>query len=391
MDKIFRHSSWKSFKAVLSFLGLFVIGHTAVYADEINLVTSHSESRLLTLLRDEALEQQLTLNAIFIDQEQLKSELFRSRHVDSLPDVLLVPPDISSLPNLDIQRLPDDWFLESLAAEIVGQVPAVAEHKAIPFVVGNHLLQFYNKALVDKPIANWNQLTPSYQTPIFSWSYNEMYWFAPFVLTQGGRFLDNNASNLDTPEMISALTFYKQLASRGVVNPNCNYSCSFERFVDGVVPYHLNGTWAIEELKARLGDNLGVALLPDLEGLPMRSYYSAYVVVFPALSRHSPQKLAALRAFARHLQSADLQIQLLEQGYQMPVNAIARQQFLNDGDPLNSVFLQQLERSVIMPDSPDMVIVWDAMSRGFVRYSGGVLNAPAAARYMERTFQRFNR
>lgn len=391
MDKFFSMSSRTNISAALCFWWWLLFGSASVYAEEINLVTSHSESRLLTLVRDEALEQQLTLNAIFIDQEKLKSELFRSRHVDSLPDVLLVPPDISNLPNLDIQMLPDDWFLESIASEIVEQVPSVAEHKAIPFVVGNHLLQFYNKALVDKPIEDWNQLAPSYQTPIFSWSFNEMYWFAPFVLTQGVRFLENDTSNLDTPEMISALSFYKQLANRGVVNPNCNYSCSFDRFVDGVIPYHLNGTWAMEELKGRLGDKLGVALLPNLEGLPMRSYYSAYVIVFPALSRHSPQKLAALRAFARHLQSADVQIQLLEQGYQMPVNELARQQFLNDVDPLNAVFLQQLKRAVIMPDSPEMVIVWDAMSRGFVRYSGGVLNAPAAARYMERTYQRFNR
>lgn len=391
MAKVFNTSTWTRVCAGALMCCVPLLFSAYVAAEQINLVTSHSESRLLTLLRDEAREQQLQLKAIFIDQEQLKSELFRSRHVDALPDVLLVPPDISNLPNLAIETLPSSWFLADLAPELAQQVPAVAAQKAIPFVVGNHLLQFYNKALVDQPLTGWDQLSPSYQTPIFSWSYNEMYWFAPFVLSKGVKFLHDGEPHLDTPEMIDALSFYKQLASRGVVNPNCNYSCSLARFVEGDVPYHINGTWAIEALSGHLGDNLGVALLPDIDGLPMRSYYSAYVIVFPALSRHSPEKLAALRSFARHVQSADFQVKLLQQGSQMPVNRRARQEFINSDDGLNAVFVKQLERSVIMPDSPEMVIVWDAMSRGFVRYSGGVLNAPAAARYMERTYQRFNR
>lgn len=391
MGNIFDKTTWKGLASAVVGWGVLLTASASLQAEQISLVTSHSESRLLMLLREEASQQQMSLKAIFIDQEQLKSELFRSRSVDALPDVLIVPPDISKLDTLHVEPLPADWFSEDLDPSIAQQVPAVATRLAIPFVVGNHLLQFYNKALVDAPLEDWNALATSYAEPIFSWSYNEMYWFAPFVLSHGVKFLHNGETQLDSPAMAAGLEYYKSLESRGVVNANCNYTCSLERFANGDLPYHINGTWAIDQLKGYLGDNLGVALLPSFDGIPMRSYYSAYVVVFPAMERHSPAKRAALKAFAQHIQSADFQVKLIQQGFQMPVNALAREQFLSSGDAFNAVFVKQLQRSVIMPDDPAMVIVWDAMSRGFVRFNGGVLNAPAAARYMERTFQRFNR
>lgn len=364
----------------------------ASYAgDSISLITSHSESRLLTLLRDEAQHQGIELKAIFVDQEQLKSELLRSLDENSLPDVLIVPPDISNLSTLAVQTLPEDWFLKSLAPQVIEQIPVVMQRKAIPFVVGNHLLQFYNKSLVKQPLTNWQDLKSSYTRPIFSWSYNEMYWFVPFVLSRGTRFLEGGQAHLDSESMVSALTDYKGLASRGVIDPNCNYQCSLKRFVNAEVPYHINGTWSVEELKAALGNDLGVATLPSFDGKPMRSYYGAYVVIFPALHRHSTEKISQLKQFARHIQSEEVQLSLLKSGYQMPINSVARQQFIDSANPIQRAFVLQLEQSVIMPDITEMVIVWDAMSRGFVRYSGGVLSAPAASRYMERTFHRFNR
>lgn len=391
MGNIFDKTTWKGLASAVIGWGLLFAVSASVKAEQISLVTSHSETRLLMLLRDEVSEQQLSLNAVFIDQEQLKSELFRSRNANSLPDVLIVPPDISNIDKLHVEALPVDWFSDELDPSIAQQVPAVASRHAIPFVVGNHLMQFYNKAMVDAPVEDWNALAASYAEPIFSWSYNEMYWFAPFVLSHGVKFLHNGESYLDSPAMVAGLEYYKSLESRGVVNASCNYTCSVERFARGDLPYHINGTWAIDQLRGYLGDNLGVALLPSFDGVPMRSYYSAYVVVFPALGRHSPAKRAALKAFAQHIQSADFQVQLLQQGFQMPVNTVARAQFLNSDVAFHTVFVKQLDRSVLMPDDPAMVIVWDAMSRGFVRFNGGVLNAPAAARYMDRTFERFNR
>ncbi|MEY3018945.1 MAG: hypothetical protein RL336_2080 [Pseudomonadota bacterium] len=377
--------------ALVSLL-VFGLAVTNTYANTpITLVTSHSESRLLGLIREEAEQQGLQLHAAFVDQDQLKSELMRTHQEDELPDVVIVPPDVSALAELHVDPLPEDWFLQSISPQITQQLPSVSEHRAIPFLVGNQLLQFYNKSLVNEPIGDWESVAASYPEPLFSWSYNEMYWFVPFVLSHGIRFLEGGEANLDTPEMAAALEQYRGLASRGVVDPNCNYSCSISRFINGKVPYHINGTWAVEQLKEALGDQLGVAVLPNLSGLPMRSYYSAYVIIFPAIHRHSDKKLAALKSFSRHLQSEDVQSKLVDYGYQMPINVASRLEFVASQNVIHRVFMQQLERSVCMPDSVEMLVLWDAMSRGFVRYNSGVLTAPAASRYMGRTFVRFNR
>lgn len=381
-------------KVRVAIVSLFVFGLAATntQADTpITLVTSHSESRLLGLIREEAEQQGLQLHAAFVDQDQLKSELMRTHQVEELPDVVIVPPDLSALDELHVETLSEDWFLQSIAPQITQQLPSVAERRAIPFLVGNQLLQFYNKSLVAEPIADWQDVAASYAEPLFSWSYNEMYWFVPFVLSHDIRFLEGGEANLDTPEMAGALEQYRGLASRGLVDSNCNYTCSITRFMSGKVPYHINGTWAIEQLKEALGDQLGVAMLPSLSGVPMRSYYSAYVIIFPAIHRHSETKLAALKSFARHLQSEDVQTKLVDYGYQMPINVESRREFIASQDVIHRVFMQQLERSVYMPDSVEMLVLWDAMSRGFVRYNSGVLTAPAASRYMGRTFVRFNR
>ena len=373
---------------------LFILGlaEANAYADTpIKLVTSHSESRLLDLIREEAGQQGMALQAVFVDQEQLKRELMRTHQLDELPDIVIVPPDLSALAELHIEALPEDWFLQDIAPQITQQLTSVAERRAIPFLVGNQLLQFYNKALVQAPIADWQEIAASYPSPLFSWSYNEMYWFVPFVLSQNIRFLEGGAAHLDTPEMAAALERYRALASGGVVDPNCNYTCSMTRFINGKVPYHINGTWAVDQLKKALGDQLGVALLPSFSGRPMRSYYSAYVILLPAIHRHTEQKLASLKSFVRHLQGQEVQTKLVDYGYQMPINVEARRQFVASQDIIHHIFMQQLDRSVYMPDNIAMLVLWDAMSRGFVRYNSGVLTAPAASRYMERTFARFNR
>ena len=359
-------------------------------AEPINLVTTHSESRLLELLRREAIEQDIALQASFVDQNQLKSQIFRVSDISSLPDVMIVPSDISRLEMLSIEPLSDDWFISDQNYTLASKLPSVAAKKAIPLFVGNHLLQFFNKALVDHPILDWKELAASYSAPIFSWSYSEMYWFVPFVLTQGTPFLSENLSHLNTPDMVAALRFYKSLAERGAVNQYCNYRCSVKSFMNGETPYHINGTWAIEQLKEALGDNLGVAFLPKFSGYPMRSYYSAHVIVLPALSRHNEAKIASLKSFVKRLQGEQFQTDLMDQSYQLPVNKKALEFLAKQDKSIAGFYVDQLGHSVIMPDSPEMVFIWDALSRGFVRFNAGVLDAPAAARYMEKTYQRFS-
>jgi len=354
----------------------------------ISVVTSHSETHLLSLMHAAGLAVGSNLNAVFIDQETLKNELFVSADKNELPDILLIPSDIADLPQLRLGRLSDAWYDANLDPNVVKVLPTVAEQKAIPLVLGNHLLQFFNKSMVSSPLKRWEDLAMDYPQPQVSWSYNEMYWFAPFVMSLGVEFLSDGQSHLDSPQMVEALAYYEDLARRRVVDKYCQYQCSWEAFTSGSVPYHINGSWAIDGLKDAMGENLGIALLPSIKGVPMRSYYSSFVMVFPEIESKSSEKRDILLKFALKMQSADVQIALLEQGYQMPINLAARRTFLASESEFVSVFTRQLEQSISMPDSPNMLVLWDAMSRGFVRYSGGVLDAEGAARYMQKSFQK---
>nr|WP_283247850.1 extracellular solute-binding protein [Pseudoalteromonas sp. BDTF-M6] len=260
----------------------------------------------------------------------------------------------------------------------------------IPIVAGNHLVLYYNKALVSEPATSWQQLLQYYQhqgTAPIGWSFMEMFWFVPFVTAFGEPPVVADQPNLNTKAMRQALSYVWRLAEQGVVDPGCDYSCSEQRFMAAKLPYSINGIWAYDNYRQHLGEQLGVAALPRLAGNTMKPYSTAFVLAFPEQSLYG-EKRAQLEQLAALLQHPDVQTQLWQRHVGIPVHQQVQQHILANADADSQVFFDTLAHSEPMPNSPNMMIIWEVMLKGYTRFGAKAMNAQQASEFMQHLAER---
>ncbi|MFC3647599.1 sugar ABC transporter substrate-binding protein [Planctobacterium marinum] len=257
----------------------------------------------------------------------------------------------------------------------------------IPFIAGNHLLLYYNKRLVSEPALNWQQLSAQKNTiptgaDLIAWSYNEMYWFIPFLGAFEALPYENGNVNLNAQGTATALDFYRGLATSGIVAPECHYQCSFDKFVAGEVAYMINGSWALNGFTKALGNDLGIAQLPQIQGKVMKPYSSVFALAFPGNSASS-EKQDALKQLAMFLQSDQIQRRIWDEYQFLPANSSIQKQIQLQSNDNISQFIMQLDNASPLPTDPEMSIIWEALVMGFNRHQGGALNASQASEYMQ--------
>ncbi|MEW6984336.1 extracellular solute-binding protein [Colwelliaceae bacterium 6471] len=317
---------------------------------------------------------------------ELKAELLQRSNIDKLPDVVIVPSDFIGLEEIDFSEVPDTLLSKRLTEKAKSSVQIGDKYFAVPIVSGNHLLLYYNKAVIKSPADSWQKLQEQQaqlaaNIDLIAWSYYEMYWFIPFL----GAFQEfpyvNGQLNFKTAGMEKALVWYHQLAIDGIVDKNCDYKCSVDKFTNNQLAYTINGTWALNLFMNKLGDNLGVALLPSYENKPMSPYFSSHVIAFPAKGL-TGDNAEALKMFAQFFQRKDIQQAMWESMRSIPTH----KEILNDitlSEKGNiQIILKQLDLSVPLPNERNMAIVWEAMLKGMNRYQGGLFDAKKATEYM---------
>ncbi len=208
----------------------------------------------------------------------------------------------------------------------------------MPVSVGNHLLLYFNKQHVVSPVTQWQQLfelskKQPIKRPVIGWNYKELFWFINFVPMFGEMPINERGLNLDSKAMNKAIKFYRELSRQGIIDKNCNYSCSIQRFKNGEFFYTINGDWAYRDLKNTLGDDLGVSALPSYQSAPMKSFYSAIAMIFPKGHQSEKQK-AINQAIANALLSDSAQTILFERlcSFKLLLYCISNQYLGNDYD-----------------------------------------------------------
>ncbi|MGL5306045.1 MAG: sugar ABC transporter substrate-binding protein [Aeromonas veronii] len=220
-----------------------------------------------------------------IEPGKIKADLLLAAQARGLPDLMLIPSDFIGLyRQMTLAPLPAEWFSPALMASALRYVTLDRQRWGMPMMQGNHLMLFYNKALVSTPVTQWQQLTaitPALKAkgvyPV-SWPYHDMYYFAAFLHTFGGSPVTEGRITLDSPAMVQALEAYRTVASEQWVDPECDYDTALARFNEGKSAYLINGDWAFNDLVKNMGDKLGVALLPRWQSHPMHSMSGAYVM-----------------------------------------------------------------------------------------------------------------
>ena len=370
----------------ISCVFLLVFSTIANATENLTIWSSHQDSRLLkVVIAKFKKKHDVNILVIHFDPMKIKAEILLSAQFGGLPNFLIMPSDFIGLHDqMKLTPIPDDWLTQPMSNNVKYSVILQNQYWGIPLTQGNFLMFYYNKALVKTPLTSWKAIienkklfTAQHIMPV-GWYYEDMYYLMPFLSAFGGWPIIDNKFTLNTPQMVKALKYYRLLVHLGIVDDSCDYNCSQKRFINGKSAYLINGDWAYYDLKKALGDNLGVALFPTLNGKVMHPMSSTFVMSIPDLNNSSKEKQKLIKEFALFVQHESNQKQIYKKNRLFPVSATYFNQ-LKAAAKGNELFMfKQLSLSKEMPSSIKMAIAWQAIAIGFQRYQDGMTAEDAA-------------
>ncbi|MCU4675900.1 extracellular solute-binding protein [Catenovulum sp. 2E275] len=376
-----------SLKLIFALLLFFYSINSNAEEKSISLVYTLDNPKFTYLLSLFSAKTGIQIDSIELDNNKLKSQLQLDDSETVIPDVMIVPADFIGLKKLNYNPVPKNWLNPYLREKDIKNASIKGQVYGIPIISGNHLVLYYNKSKVTEPIKNWQQLISDTKSalPKIAWSYSEMYWLIPFLTAFNALPFNpesNPAVQFDTEQMQQALTFYWSLNRQGLIDGKCAYECAINQFKLGHVDYLIDGFWSYTSLKSSLGNDLGVTALPKIGNKEMRSYYSVYLMAFPnhSLSKH---KQADLKELADFFQSIETQEYLSENLFSLPTHSLVFNSVSRKANQNLKSVISQMERSIAMPNNPEMAIIWEVLFKGFNRYGSGVFDAQKTTEYMQ--------
>lgn len=358
-------------------------------AAEIKLIHSHAKTGYPPLFEEFTKQTGIKIHHEFRTQDRLKSEILLMVESGDLPDAIILPADHLGLHTyLNYSAIDRAAFSLKLQPRLWETTQSDGKYYGVPLSQGNHLMLYYNKALVTTPAATWEILKEQAKIlkqqsiwPI-TWSHQEPYWFLPYLTAFGGWLFEGNQITLNTEAMANTLDFYRRIRNLAGDLTTCSYECGLEHFKSGTVAYIINGDWAFNELYEAMGENLGVSAIPSIDDKVPAATFTTQAIAFPnnGLTGHKKHSLVKLTDY---LQSPKAQLLLWETHNAIPIhdsllNSIKRTTPL----PQKSIIdLMQTTRA--LPSEQNMSFVWDALTKGMLRHHEGALTSQDAAQYMQ--------
>jgi len=325
----------------------------------------------------------------FLDQGDLKTDILSMKELKTLPDAIILPADHLGLHSfIPYSKVNPALFTAKIPQRIWGSGMSDGNVYGAPFIQGNHLMMYYNKSLVTEPAADWQTMSAQHESltqkgvETIAWSYDEAFWFLPFLGAYGGWPLTDGKIELNTPAMMSALDLYKNILDTNIVSELCSHQCIRDKFTIGKVAYIISGEWEGVDFYSKLGANLGVSAIPADNGKKMISAFSTYVIAFPKNGLESDKK-ALLVKLTNYLQSPNIQKRIWEEVGAIPVEATAfAAAQLTDKDYLRNT-LQLMQDTKPLPADTAMSFIWDPIQKGISRHRETKILSKDTAKYMQ--------
>ncbi len=324
-----------------------------------------------------------------LPRKELNSTLTFSVLTNESPDMVLLQSDLLGLQSLfNLDEVPKAWVKETVPEDNLNYVKLDGKLYGIPISYGNHLVLYYNKAIIKKPAKTWEELKdqakqlPEGVMPL-AINYRSSYTFMAFWHVFGDQVVVNERANLKTQSTVDALTFYKDIARKRIVNKSCTYACVTTDFYTGKFAYAMNGDWDYVNAKRELGENLGIALLPTIKGKQLASLKSTLVLSFPNGSTVSP-KYKQLREFASFVQSKSFLRSINVKLNRQPSHIELKKELSESEDQEYLALLHQLDLSIPMPTSVAMITAWDSIHKGFRLFIDDGVSPESATAYMQK-------
>ena len=285
-----------------------------------------------------------------------------------------------------VSDLFDQAFLDQFFAGALEPAKVGGTLWGVPDNYGNHLMLIYNKSLIAEPPATFDELITqakeltSGDVQGFAYNLNEPFWGAGFYGAFGGWPLDeNDQPQFNNQAFIDYLTFVKQLKDDGVVPAECDYNCADTFMKDGKAAMIINGDWSLGDYTTALGDNMGVAPVPTINGKPYTEMTAGkYFMVSNAVLEDKAKKEAIVK-FITFMTSADVQKKWLDEFKRLPSNAEVAKDSSIVSDPVLAGSMAALSVGRGMPAAAEMRCAWDAWRPNLEGVMAGTVTPEDAA------------
>lgn len=371
----------------LAFVGALIFSRSVQAANSLVFWNSQQSSEVVaSFVKDFSKKTGTPVDVNWIIHSDYRSSLLRHSFDGDLPDIALVPGDFLSMgAELKLSEIPASAQDKSILANAKAAGEYDGRSLGAPVIWGNHLMLYYNRDLVKTPATSFAELEKqaidlrAKGVKPLGMNFGEMYWLVPFLGAYGGWPLDKQGGiTLNTKPMEMALEFYYGLVSKKLTEKPCRYDCTYERFVSGEFAYNMTGDWNYKDLKEKMGDKLGVSVLPAIDGRPMVPMFSSYVLIFPNNGLSGPKREVLLK-FLKFMQSPEMQRRWALEAKLFPVSERVFKEVTAKADDNMKASLQQLKMAKAMPNERNMAFAWEGMAKGFSgRYNGRISSEEAA-------------
>ena len=323
-----------------------------------------------------------------------------------LPDLMVAPGDYAADLTAAKALQPADKalgqsFLGAYAPKALGSSQLNGSQWGVPYTFSGSTVLLYNKKLVQTPPATWTELgkmaQPLYDTKTKSIGLaidvNEPFFLASLLGGYGGAVLDSqDRPTLDTPQMVSALTYINTLLKDKTIRDTSRLKDNQIEYAfrDGRLGFYIGPDSLISQysnaINATAADSkldLGVAPLPNIDqtGKPAVPFSDSQTFFLGAQT--TGDRLNTAKTFLTWLAQPAQQADLLSKASLLPP-ALA---YLNSeaikGSPTWNGLYTQLQIAQPQPASMAMRAVWAALRPNLEQVVAGTAKPADAAKQMQ--------
>lgn len=284
------------------------------------------------------------------------------------PDLFYQPQD--RLGDVVAQGLADPVELDGEAAGGYSEAALEAvrydgETYGYPITVETYAL-YYNKELVAEAPASVEDaadaaagLTDPANDRFGFLIVPDFYYAIPFIANYGGYIFGGSPGSYDVADIglnnagaAEGLTAYQAFMKENAIPETLTTDIMQTLFAEGKAGMVVDGLWSLKTFGEKLGDKLGTAPLPSVNGKPSPSFVGVKSWFVSSYSV-SPQWAMDLAAYLTNDENARL---YYETTGEIPARTAVTAEI---GDPLYQGFIDQIASGIPMPNVPEMTPVWE--------------------------------
>lgn len=290
-------------------------------------------------------------------------------------DVILIPHDNLGKAASASLVLPNDIFGEetkanNTEASIIGS-SYDGELYGYPRAAETYAL-FYNKSLVQEAPKSFDDVLAFSKTFTdksknkygIMWEVGNLYFNYMFIASDGGYLFGNNGTDkedigLANDGAIAGLKeFVKMKDALPIKSGDINADIKRSLFGSGDVAMDITGPWELAGYKEALGDNLGIAPIPTVNGKPAITFSGIKIFAVNSFTQYPN----AAKLYANFASNKEAQLTLNKLVGSVPTNNEALLDPQIADDPYVSAFAAQAKSSQPMPSIPEMGNVWNPVN-----------------------------